>query len=553
MEPVVPKLPRTVEQGTAPLLGWLRKVVRPSVDKLTDEVGGVARRRTVILLAAILSLDSADQGAIGAVAPNLEKALHISNVELGLLVTVTALLGGVCTIPLGSLVDRTNRIHLVSLVVLLWGVAELASSFSPSYPVLLGTRLALASVTAVAAPAVASLTGDFFPPDERGRIYGFIITGELLGAGFGVLVSGLLAGWFGWRIALGVLALPSLALAWGLFAKLPEPGRGGRSWIKRGAEAIPDPARGDDPATRSDEEPLGAGPAPARTAAVREVVKAQGVAPAGDIVVHEDPAGWSLRRAVGYVLSVRTNVIMIVSSSVGYFFFAGLKTFAVLFVRGQYGVSQGVATVLVVVVGAGAVAGVVLAGRQGDRFIGKGRVTARLDIGVGGYLAASLLLVPALLSHSLLLALPLIVVAGAALAAPNATLDAARLDVVPSQLWGRAEAVRTVVRTLLEAGAPLAFGFVSEAFGSNKGGLGVVASGRKSPAGSPAQVRGLEDAFLLMLVPLAASGLVLLLGRRSYPVDVASAAASQEEIAHERGSTSVASRDETSLAARSRR
>ena len=534
---------RDVDQGAT---GGLERMARhplesiserlgPRVEQVTETVGGPARRRAIVLLASILALDAADQGAIGAVAPDLERSLSISNVELGLLVTVTAVVGGIFTIPMGSLVDRVNRVRLAALVILGWGVAQAVSGLAVSYPMLIVTRLALSTVTALAAPAVASLTGDLFPPEERGRIYGLVITGELVGAGFGVLVSGLVAGWFGWRPAIALLALPSVALSWFLWRRLPEPARGGYSWIERGDEEITAAdevdVEAEPPAVAARRAPAGHG-----EVSVHEAVASAGVEAEPEIVVSEDPSGWSLRRAVRYVLSVRTNVIMIISSSVGYFFFAGLKVFAVLFVRGQYDVSQALATVLVVVVGAGAVAGVILAGRTSDRMIGRGRITARLDAGVVGYCAAGLLLLPALLTRNLALAVPFIFVAGAAVAAPNSTLDAARLDVVPSQLWGRAEAVRTVVRTFLEAAAPLAFGVISEFFGANRGGLGVAASGAKSPAGSPAQVTGLDDAFLVMLVPLVASGLILLLGRRSYPVDVASASRSQREVADHVGS-----------------
>jgi len=50
---------------------------------------------------------------------------------------------------------------------------------------LLLTRLALGAVVATATPVVASLTRDLFPPGERGHIYGYILTGELAGAGLG--------------------------------------------------------------------------------------------------------------------------------------------------------------------------------------------------------------------------------------------------------------------------------------------------------------------------------------------------------------------------------
>src|SRR6185437_10297958 len=51
------------------------------------------------------------------------------------------------------------------------------------------TRMLLGAVTAAAAPTVASLVGDFFPPKERARIYGAVLGGELVGIGIGFAVG----------------------------------------------------------------------------------------------------------------------------------------------------------------------------------------------------------------------------------------------------------------------------------------------------------------------------------------------------------------------------
>ena len=449
--------------GSEPIR-WADEHLREGAARLTEQLGGTARRRVIFLLAAVLSLDSADKGAIGAVAPQLESSLHVSNLGLGLLVTITSLVGALATVPMGSLVDKSTRVRLLQGAILLWGAAELASSLSTSYAFLVGARVALGAVTALAGPAVASLTGDFFPPGERGRIYGFIISGELLGAGFGVLVSGLLAGWFGWRPALAILAVPSLGLAL-LLRRLPEPARGGQSWIAAGDESVvgaEDAARADPADHGRAEVGSGGGDDSTEVREVLEVVESQGIEADEDQVFDRPPERVGLREALGYVLKVRSNVVMIVASSLGYFFFAGLKTYALLFVRGQYSIGQSFATVLVLVIGAGALVGVLAGGRLSDRLIGRGRVTSRIDFGILGYVVAAALLAPAVLSSNLAVSLPLFVVAAAAIAGPNATLDAARLDVVPAQLWGRAEAARTVVRTLLEAFAPLIFGLVSQ-------------------------------------------------------------------------------------------
>jgi len=108
--------------------------------------------------------------------------------------------------------------------------------------------------------------------------------------------------------------------------------------------------------------------------------------------------------------------------------------------------------------------------------------------------------------------------AAAGIGGANPPLDAARLDLMHSRLWGRAEAVRTFLRSALEAIAPLLFGYVSTLFGAHTGGLG--SHRRRRTRGS-----GLDATFLIMLLPLTVAGLLLVLRARStYPRDVATAA-----------------------------
>src|SRR5207247_9659308 len=64
------------------------------------------------------------------------------------------------------------------------------SPYTTLFRSLLVTRMLLGGVTAAAGPLVASLVGDYFAPAERGRIYGYILAGELAGAGFGFAVTG---------------------------------------------------------------------------------------------------------------------------------------------------------------------------------------------------------------------------------------------------------------------------------------------------------------------------------------------------------------------------
>jgi MFS family permease len=230
-----------------------------------------------------------------------------------------------------------------------------------------------------------------------------------------------------------------------------------------------------------------------------------------------------LAAAVRYVLRLRTNVLLIVSSALGYFFQAGVNTFGVVFVIAHFGVSQSAATSLLALAAGGAVLGTISGGRLADALLARGHLSARMVVGGSSFLIACAIFVPGLLSKALALSMVLYFLAAAALSAPGPALDAARLDIVPGGLWGRAEAIRTVLRTLAIAAAPLVFGFVSDELSSGPRtttkGLGYHASGP-----------GLKYTFLLMLIPMAAGGLVLLRGARSYPRDVATALASEQSI-----------------------
>jgi fucose permease len=119
---------------------------------------------------------------------------------------------------------------------------------------------------------------------------------------------------------------------------------------------------------------------------------------------------------------------------------------------------------------------------------------------------AVVLFAPALFSRAATSAVVFLIFAVLFLSAQNPSLDAARLDIMPPYLWGRAEAVRTFLRGIAQALAPLLFGAVSDhVFGGGRSGL--------------------QWTFVVMLIPLLASAYLLFKALKTYPRDVASAAA----------------------------
>jgi MFS family permease len=462
---------------------------RAGTTALNHALGGRERTRVIVLLAAVLAMASADAATVGAAAIQLRHDLGINNTDVGLLVTVTSLVAAAATLPFGVLADRVTRTRLLGAAIVLWGAAMVWSATVPSFGHLLLARVFLGAVTAAAGPVVASLVGDWFHSSERGRIYGYIISGELVGAAIGFAVTGGIAT-LSWRAAFVILALPAFVLAWLVF-HLPEPARGGRTPLLSDRE--PPPVDSDDEGD-------------ARHTDAQRIAREHGIEPDPKLILSEDPRRLNIVAAARYVLSIKTNVALILASACGYYFLAGVQTFGVEFVTKQYDIVQALSTLVLLVVGAAGVVGVIAGGSLGDALLHRGYLNGRILVSAIAATLAVVLFLPAIFTQSPLTALPYISFASLALAAQNPPLDAARLDIVHPLLWGRAEAVRTFVRTIAMAFAPLLFGAVSDyVFGGGRSGL--------------------QWTFAVMLLPLAASAFFLFKALGTYPRDVASASA----------------------------
>lgn len=459
---------------------------------LTTALGGRERTRVILLLAAVLALASADTATVGASAIQLRHDLGINNTDVGLLVTVTSLIAAAASLPFGVLADRVTRTRVLGGAIVLWGAAMIWSATAPTFGQLLVARLFLGAVTAAAGPIVASLVGDWFAASERGRIYSYVLSGEFIGAAIGFSVTGGIAT-LSWRAAFVILALPAFVLAWLIF-KLPEPARGGTSPLLSGDVEQPPET---DPADEDGEQ----------TTDAQRIARDRGLEPDPQLVLTQDPRQMGLLAATRYVLSIKTNVAIILASAGGYYFLSGVQTFGVEFVTKQYGIAQALSTLVLLVIGAAGVLGVLAGGALGDFLLHRGYLNGRILVSAIAATVAVVLFVPAVFTRSPLTALPYISLAAFALSAQNPPIDAARLDIVHPLLWGRAEAIRTFLRTLAQAFAPLLFGAVSDyVFGGGRSGL--------------------QWTFAIMLLPLAASAYFLFRALRTYPRDVATASAS---------------------------
>ena len=451
------------------------------------------RARVIFILAAVLGIASANLAALGALAHALEGALRISDARFGLVGTVASLSGAVLTLVAGVWVDRRNRVHLLAIFAAVWAGGMAASGLISGYLELLMAQVFVGASGISVGAVVASLTGDYFPPSQRGRIFGLIVGGELVGAGLGMLVASLVGNLLGWRFAFWSLALLGALGVWVIRHYLQEPQRSGMGKLAQGLVSAT--------STR---------PPPGHRK-VAELIHSLDIQPFSHRVLREDPTGWSWWRAARYIVTIRTNIILVLGSSASYFYFTGLLVFADLYLMQRFDLPSDTASVLFMALGSGGVLGVLFSGWLADRLLHRHIVAARVWVAAGAFFLTVLAFLPAFLLTSVWVAAPCFFLAALFLGATNPTLDAARLDIMHSRLWGRAESVRNLVRYTLVGLAPLMIGLlVDQLLGHSLDGA-----------------RALGHAFLILLVLLLLAGIAMIFAAFTYPRDVATVLVSE--------------------------
>ena len=139
----------------------------------------------------------------------------------GLLVTATQIgyaLGILFLVPLG---DFVRRKRLISIVMTLSVIALIACALSPSF-IILSLSLFSMGIVTVSGQIILPLAGDLSKEEERGHIVGIVSSGITAGILFSRFVSGIIAGFWGWRSVYIIAAVLNLIMALVIIYALPE-------------------------------------------------------------------------------------------------------------------------------------------------------------------------------------------------------------------------------------------------------------------------------------------------------------------------------------------
>src|SRR6516165_9656650 len=165
------------------------------------------------ILFLLMVIDYVDRQVVVSMFPHLKEQWHLSDSQLGAIVSVVSLTVALGAVPLSLFADRWSRVKSIFIMVLVWSSATIACAFAHSYGDLLGARSVVGLGEAAYGTAGAALLASLFPPRMRSTILGAFFAATILGSVLGVVLGGFIADRWGWQAGFGAVGIPGILLA----------------------------------------------------------------------------------------------------------------------------------------------------------------------------------------------------------------------------------------------------------------------------------------------------------------------------------------------------
>lgn len=174
---------------------------------------GRVRAGILLMLCAMYFITYVDRVNISTAAPLIRHDLHLSNTQLGLVLSAFAIPYAFFQPVGGFLADRFGPRKLLFGVGLVWALATVATGFATGLVTLFAARLALGFGEGAAFPGSTQAMSRWLPPDQRGFGQGITHAFARLGNAVAPLVVSAIIVIATWRASFWVLGVVSLGWA----------------------------------------------------------------------------------------------------------------------------------------------------------------------------------------------------------------------------------------------------------------------------------------------------------------------------------------------------
>lgn len=177
-------------------------------------MSGLQRLRwlAVSIFAISSLLNYLDRSLLSAVAPTLMGEFHLSNYEYGWVIFGFSIVYAVVAPLAGLFIDRVGLNAGISVAVLVWSMASVATGVTHNFGGLIASRALLGVAEAAGVPAYGKANAMYLAPRELALGTAVNQVGISLGLAAAPLVVAAMAPVYGWRAAFIVCGV--LGLAW---------------------------------------------------------------------------------------------------------------------------------------------------------------------------------------------------------------------------------------------------------------------------------------------------------------------------------------------------
>jgi sugar phosphate permease len=333
---------------------------------------------------------------VPAVLPQVKDAFAVGDVGAGVAVTIIWVTYGLMQTPAGLLVDRIGERRLLAGGVVLTATSVVVIGAAPAFLAFLVGCGGFGLATGLYGPARGTALSRTFP-DHDGAAIGATLAAGSVGSAVLPLAAGALVGNFGWRLLVGGLAAPLVAVAVLIWVTVPAFEIGSDATVD--GEATADDGTAVDNEANGDDEPT------------------VGDIPVGDVLA-----------------AIRTRQVALALTAITLmtFVFQGVSAFYVTYLTSVTGFSQPTAAAMFALVFAGGAVAQLAAGGLADAFGDRPVLVA-----VSGVTIPVLVVIPVLDGEAAVAAASLLL--GVRLGAPavsNAYIIAVLPESVTGTAWG---------------------------------------------------------------------------------------------------------------------
>ncbi|WP_233205142.1 spinster family MFS transporter [Alkalicaulis satelles] len=187
-----------------------------------------ARAYALGVLLVIYIFNFLDRQIVNILAEPIKLELGLADWQIGVMTGLAfAVFYTVLGIPIARYAERADRVKIISVAVAVWSAFTILCGMAGNFVQLLAARIGVGVGEAGCTPPAHSLISDYTPKEKRASALALYSMGIPLGSLAGMVLGGLIADAYGWRMAFFVAGAPGILLALIAWFTLPEPRRKG--------------------------------------------------------------------------------------------------------------------------------------------------------------------------------------------------------------------------------------------------------------------------------------------------------------------------------------